>query len=317
MLNYTRLDILLHDIFLGKKLILKSVYEIEKLFFLKKKDYHKNKHVFITGLPRSGTTALLNFLDKFEELCSLKYKNMPLILSPNLSKMFNKNKWRSQERFHKDKIFIDLESPESFDEVFFKNFSKEEIEIELLNFLNLFLNSNNSYRYLSKNNLNYKRIDLILKILPNSLFLIPIRNPIQHAYSLLNQHYNFKKLHSLNNFSKRYMKYLGHEEFGDIHKYWNHPQNFKDTNSLNYWLEQWKFFYLDIYNNYKDKKNCKFIIYENLQNPDYIKKIENFLNLKNTTSNIFELSKKKAIENYDEDLFHQTDLIYSKFLEMT
>ena len=163
MLNYTRLDILLHDIFLGKKLILKSVYEIEKLFFLKKKDYHKNKHVFITGLPRSGTTALLNFLDKFEELCSLKYKNMPLILSPNLSKIFNKKKRRSQERFHKDKIFINLESPESFDEVFFKNFSKKEIEIELLNFLNLFLNSNNSYRYLSKNNLNYKRINLILK----------------------------------------------------------------------------------------------------------------------------------------------------------
>ena len=38
---------------------------------------------------------------------------------------------------------------------------------------------------------------------------------------------NFKKLHSLNNFSKRYMKYLGHEEFGDIHKYWNHPEKFK------------------------------------------------------------------------------------------
>ncbi len=317
MFNYNKLEILLHDIFLGKKIVLKSVYEIEKLFFLKNKDFQKNQHVFITSLPRSGTTALLNFLDKFDELCSLKYKNMPLILSPNFSKIFGKRKKKSQERFHKDGIFIDLESPESFDEVFFKNFSEKEIEIELLNFLSLFLNSNKSNRYLSKNNSNYKRIDLILKILPNSLFLIPIRNPIQHAYSLLNQHYNFKKIHISNDFSKRYMKYLGHEEFGDIHRYWNDPRDFKDTNSLNYWLEQWKFFYSNIYKNYKDKKNCKFIIYEKLQYSEYVKKIENFLNLKTDTNNVFKISEKKIFESYDKDLLHQTDIIYSKFLKMT
>ena len=87
MMNYNKFEILLHDIFLGKKIILKSIYELEKLFFLKKVKYHENKHIFITGLPRSGTTALLNFLDSFDGLDSLKYRNMPLVLSPNFSKI--------------------------------------------------------------------------------------------------------------------------------------------------------------------------------------------------------------------------------------
>ena len=39
MFNYNKLEILLHYIFLGKKIVLKSVYEIEKLFFLKNKDF--------------------------------------------------------------------------------------------------------------------------------------------------------------------------------------------------------------------------------------------------------------------------------------
>ena len=58
------------------------------------------------------------------------------------------------------------------------------------NYIQLILNSENKIRYLSKNNLNYKRIDLINSILPNSIFLIPIREPLQHSYSLLNQHLN-------------------------------------------------------------------------------------------------------------------------------
>ena len=316
MMNYNKFEIFLDDIFLGKKIILKSIYELEKLFFLKKVKYHENKHIFITGLPRSGTTALLNFLDSFDGLDSLKYRNMPLVLSPNFSKIFKKKKNQSQERLHKDNIYINLESPESFDEVFFKNFNEKEIELELLNFINLILNSNNSNRYLSKNNLNYKRIELIRKILPNSLFLIPIRNPIQHAYSLLNQHHNFKKIHKTSNFSKRYMKYLGHEEFGDIHTHWNVPKNFAELDTLNYWLEQWKLFYLNIYEKYKNLKYCKFVIYEKLENSNYVKEILSYLDINKDSHDSFKISKKEITEKYDENLSQQANDIYSKFLKL-
>ena len=35
MMNYNKFEILLHDIFLGKKIILKSIYELEKLILFK------------------------------------------------------------------------------------------------------------------------------------------------------------------------------------------------------------------------------------------------------------------------------------------
>ena len=60
MQNYNFIQKLLHDIVLSNKFINKSLFEIEKLIKLKKNNIDKNSHIFITGLPRSGTTILLN-----------------------------------------------------------------------------------------------------------------------------------------------------------------------------------------------------------------------------------------------------------------
>ena len=92
---------------------------------------------------------------------------------------------------------------------------------------------------MSKNNLNYKRINLINSIFPNSIFLIPIREPLQHANSLIKQHIHFSKLKKNDNFIKLYMNYLGHNEFGLCHKPWNDSINFHNFNKIDYWLEQW------------------------------------------------------------------------------
>jgi hypothetical protein len=64
---------------------------------------------------------------------------------------------------------------------FFLIIDEEFVKNELENYIQLILLSNNKTKYLSKNNLNYKRVDLIHSILPNSIFLIPIREPLQHA----------------------------------------------------------------------------------------------------------------------------------------
>ena len=66
--------------------------------------------------------------------------------------------------------------------------------------------------------MNYKRINIISSILPNSLFLIPIREPIQQAYSLYKQHQKFTNIQKNNDFVRRYMNYLGHFEFGADYK---------------------------------------------------------------------------------------------------
>ena len=212
MQNYNFIQKLLHDLVLSNKLVNKSLFELEKFLYLKNNNIDKNSHVFITSLPRSGTTILLNFLFSSNEFASLKYSNMPFVLSPNFSKIFNKKNIKRKERLHSDGIRYDLNSPESFDEVFFsinEKYVKEELT-----------------RYLSKNNFNYKRINLIKSIIPNSIFLIPAREPLQHAYSLFKQHLHFSNLQKKDDFIRRYMNYLGHHEFGINHISWNEPKTY-------------------------------------------------------------------------------------------
>ena len=51
-----------------------------------------NKHVFVSGLARSGTTILLNALYESDEFASLSYKDMPFVLAPNLWSKLSPNK---------------------------------------------------------------------------------------------------------------------------------------------------------------------------------------------------------------------------------
>ena len=316
MQNYSLIQKLLHDLVLGKKFINKSLFELEKIIYLKNRDIKNQSHIFITGLPRSGTTSLLNFIHSSNQFASLKYKNMPFIFSPNFSKLFNKKDIPQKQRVHGDGITYDINSPEAFDEVFFSN-DDDFVKSELLNYLKLILISENKVRYLSKNNLNYKRIDLINSILPNSVFLIPIREPLQHSYSLLNQHLHFSQLQKKEDFIRRYMNYLGHNEFGLNHISWNKPINFEDTKNINYWLEQWKFFYQNILNQYQSNGNCHFVIYEKLSNATYIKNLLNKINFyedKNIDLNYFKIPDKQKINlKYSQRVYEDASNIYKNF----
>ena len=316
MQNYSSIQKFLHDLVLSKKIINKSLFELEKIIYLKNKDINNKSHVFITGLPRSGTTSLLNFLFSSHEYASLTYNNMPFILSPHFSKLFHKKNNTKKVRLHKDGINFDNNSPEAFDEIFFDN-NEEFVRNELENYIQLILLSNNKTKYLSKNNLNYKRIDLIQSIFPNSIFLIPIREPLQHTNSLLNQHLHFSQLQKDVDFIRRYMKYLGHNEFGLNHKPWNDPINYQDRGKIDYWLEQWSLFYKDIYNKYQSYTNCYFVLYEELTNANYIKtllKKINFSEFENINLNYFKNSNKKEIERkYSLDKYKKTIEIYNSF----
>ena len=138
MQNYNFIQKLLHDIVLGNKFINKSLFEFEKFFYLKNSDIKNHLHIFISGLPRSGTTSILNFIYSFNQHASLTYKNMPFVLSPNFSNLFNKKNILKKERLHGDGITYDINSPEALDEIFFKN-DEKFIKNELLNYLQLIL----------------------------------------------------------------------------------------------------------------------------------------------------------------------------------
>ena len=316
MQNYSNIQKFLHDIVLKKKFINRSLFEIEKIIFLKNKNIENNSHIFVTGLPRSGTTSILNFIYSTNHYASLTYRNMPFVLSPNISKFFFKKSSPLKERLHGDGITFDIDSPEAFDEFFFKN-DEKFINDELINFINLVLCSERKDKYLSKNNLNFKRIDLILSILPHSMFLIPIREPLQHANSLLNQHLHFTRLQLKDDFIKRYMSYLGHNEFGLNHKSWNSPIYFKELTDINYWLEQWSLFYENIFNNYQSRNKCFFIIYEELTNPNYVKMVLKKLSLNDVNKsslNFFKNSNKKKINiDFEKKNYDKAKDIYTNF----
>ena len=232
---------------------------------------------------------------------------------PNLfSKIKTKKNYEKKERLHKDEIFYDLKSPEAFDEIFFSTFNREDLKEELENYLNLILIKKTKKRYLSKNNSNYKRIDIITDMLPNSKFLISYREPLQHAFSLFNQHLNFIKIQKNNNFVKRYMNYLGHYEFGTNHKSWNYSKVYNHFDSLNYWIEQWIIFYENIFNKYKNYNNCHFIKYENLQNKEYSQCLLKILQLNQKPNFHLRFKKKEINVAFDKNLYLKASEIYEK-----
>ncbi len=165
----------------------------------------------------------------------------------------------SSERAHGDDLMVDADSPESLDEVFWRIFAGDEyLEKDRLKphepdaevvgmyvrYVNAILSAQDTQldRYLCKNNNNVLRLGTIHAAFPKALILIPFREPLQHANSLLRQHRRFSELQANDSFTLSYMTWLGHHEFGVDHR----PFSFHDAapyphrpDSLDYWLQVW------------------------------------------------------------------------------
>ena len=123
MTNYSILEQTLHKQFLENNQISKIILD-RNVYKANNFEEIKNKNIFITGLARAGTTAVLNLIDSSNKFASLRYKYMPFILSPRLAKVFSNFSNKSslqKERFHGDGIKININSPECLDEPFWIN----------------------------------------------------------------------------------------------------------------------------------------------------------------------------------------------------
>ena len=84
--------------------------------------------VYVCGLARSGTTVLLRALAKSPLFHSLTYRDMPFVMAPNLWRRITgltERKLAPAERAHGDGILVDFDSPEAFEEVFWRTFNPQ------------------------------------------------------------------------------------------------------------------------------------------------------------------------------------------------
>jgi len=259
--EYSPLQKLLHYLALSSAYVGEASFDIE----MRTNDFKTNSvddqpHVFVTGLARAGTTILMRSIYATGQFASLTYADMPFVLAPNLwSKIAGKSEPAAslKERAHGDGIMVNYDSPEAFDEVFWQVFVKNdyvtkdglrahdagpEVIQNYRRYVCAIANKYKKSRYISKNNNNVLRLESIHRAFPNATVLIPFRDPRQHAFSLLRQHQMFLVKQRQDPFVRRYMSWLGHYEFGSTHKRFRNEMTvfrITDTNSIDYWLEQW------------------------------------------------------------------------------
>jgi hypothetical protein len=336
----------LHRIVLGSKSVSEISFDIERTVYSSNDSSQitDGKHVFVCGLARSGTTALMTYLHKTTLFASLTYADMPFVLAPNLwNKLsFGKSNKEYKERAHKDGIFVNAESPEAFDEVFWKVFLNDVFVQQdrlLLNdipsdtlklyssYIELILKKyfkGHKLRYLSKNNNTILRLDSILRNFPKSYVIIPFRDPLQHSISLLNQHQNFCELQNHDPFTLDYMTWIGHYEFGLNQKpfFLNNDIIFSQMHQykkddINFWLLTWLNYYSYVLKNYAD--TCILFSYElfcrepNSAMSQLLKKIDSpafdFELIP------FELKNQTSI-NINEQILNECQTVYTKLNEI-
>lgn len=262
--RYGRLDRWLHRFAFASLSAQEALADVgDRLFAAEIREVEVGRPVFISGLPRSGTTVLLNLLVSTGEFAAHTYRDMPFVLCPlfwgRFSRHFGRREGTARERAHGDGLLVSLDSPESFEEIVWKRFWRThyledrirpwtEVESNPLfeeffpQHMRKIAAARGKNRYVSKNNVTIARLSTLPGPLSEGVILVPFRPPEQHAASMLVQHLRFLEMHERDSFARAYMTDVGHEEFGLAHR----PIDFGgwleeafDPTSLEYWLRYW------------------------------------------------------------------------------
>lgn len=334
--QYSELSQLLHRLILdnyniGIKLL---SLQIRKTSNPEPKIFNSYKAILISGLARSGTTALTRHLYKSGLFSSLNYSNMPFLLYPRFwSKFYSPSKKELKERAHNDGIEVGYSSVEALEEYFFKVITNDSYILkDSLKVHSLTRKQNILYRryiksicfgkniYLSKNNNNILRIKSIIDLNKDILPIFLIREPLKHALSLQQQHVNFKKLQKKDPFVLEYMNWLGHHEFGKNHK----PFSFVAESKINYdpkEVEYWLVIWINYYSYILDLNYKNIICFEEfIKEPSMtISKISNISNLKIKKVDFNKFVKKeiKYDKKVDEALMKKATALYEKILDIS
>jgi hypothetical protein len=268
--SYTALDRMLHKLAFGSGALQGVLADLEQSMFEKQwRGIGVAGPIFLSSLPRAGTSVLLQALARAGSVATHTYRDMPFVLTPVLwqraSRAFRRTSGL-EERAHGDGLAINEDSPEAFEEVLWlRHFpghydddgiacweddaGQVKFERAFAEHMRkvIFLRRNGggkAPRYVSKNNANIARIGYLRTLFPDAAFAVPLRHPLEQAVSLLRQHLNFTRQHAGDAFTRRYMADIGHFEFGALHR----PIRFAGFSeltggmtpeSVDYWLAYW------------------------------------------------------------------------------
>ena len=286
---YDRLSKLLHRLALNSDVRCELMFDLERSLF--RADMRpSDDHVFVCGLARAGTTIVMRSLYDTGRFSSLTYRDMPFPLMLNSwRKISSRGQQRMQktERAHGDGLYVDYDSPEALEEVFWRVFagyeyignealSQHQIDHDVIDkfgdYVALINLRRDKSRYLSKNNNNILRSHVLARAFPEASIVIPFRDPLAQSASLLGQHERFLKTHREDPFSRQYMDWLVHHEFGSHHKRFclddgQADSSSADANSFQYWLTLWVGVYKKLLKQHRRTSNVLFLCYEDICSP--------------------------------------------------
>lgn len=288
---YSALDRLLHRLALGNAAVAELSFEFEQA--LVRPDPQTadaaGAPVFIAGLARAGTTALLRRLHATGQFRSLTYRQMPFVLAPTLWSRIARRSPRvlaKAERAHGDGILVDADSPEGLEEVFWRVLAgpaylradallphapdadtRAAFRCYVAALLHMPPQPATGLRYLSKNNNNSLRLATLRQVFPEAVLLVPVRAPLEQAASLWRQHRRFTEPGAMAPFVSDYMRWLAHHEFGPDHRPFRLPLPSAvpagaDPSQRDYWLGLW----VDLYGWLAETApaGTRFVCYEDL-----------------------------------------------------
>lgn len=252
---------LLQQMALGSKVIAELTFDIEKAVFgTRATALECGPPLFITGMARAGTTAMLRALNAQPIFATLTFRDLPFLLAPNLWNRIGdrfRNDVPVQARGQEDGILQGLDSAEALEEAFWRVFDgscyieKQSLQAyspsittldDYRTYVRLILLRHGGSRYLAKNNNNVLRLPGLLQAFPDAIIVHPFRDPVQHIGSLMHHFTHAVETQSKDPFKLSYMSHLAHYEFGSDHRPFSFPGKLprgNNTKDPNYWLGHW------------------------------------------------------------------------------
>lgn len=331
--DYAPVEQIMHRVVLGNEAVAEIVFGVDqKLSRADASAAKTNAHVFVAGLARAGTTVLTRGLQESGAFGSLTYRDMPFVMAPNLWKLMPGRSGQgvsAKERAHGDGVIVDIDSPESLEEPFWRVFDRKSYlktdrllphkpDATLVRkyqcYIAAILHARGAKRYLAKNNNNILRLGMLAEAFPNAHILVPYRHPLTQAASLLSQHERFCTIHDKDPFARDYMGWLAHHEFGSDRRFFDvGGQRPCDPSTLDYWLAQWCNVYGWLLKT-APEKNARFICYEEMCNdPEAWRQLADELNLRSRQVSPFRATQTPKLEKLSPVEAHALE-IYTRLL---